>query len=165
MLQSSRTVHTLPSLSACFQFAVHFVGKLEDGTVFEDTNAKGKPISFKLGANQIMWGLEKAVKNMKVGEKCTVMLVSFHRASKEHQTCHCCKATRRVGHLTVPLLHTSVQVDVPPEEAFGEFDEDSCFEVPIERAPEGLALGHVRLFDGPSTARVTKVRLGSPRCG
>jgi len=98
---------------------VHFIGKMEDGTVFEDTNTKGTPLSFKVGADQIMPGMEKAVKMMKVGENITI--------------------------------------SVPPADAFGEYDEDSRFEVPIDRAPEGLALGHVRLFDGPATARVVEI--------
>eukprot|EP00242_Pyramimonas_sp_CCMP2087_P006230 CAMPEP_0198202934 /NCGR_PEP_ID=MMETSP1445-20131203/6156_1 /TAXON_ID=36898 /ORGANISM="Pyramimonas sp., Strain CCMP2087" /LENGTH=370 /DNA_ID=CAMNT_0043874089 /DNA_START=151 /DNA_END=1263 /DNA_ORIENTATION=- len=98
---------------------VHFIGRLEDGTIFEDTTRRADPISFKIGADQMMAGVEKAVMGMTVGEILTVSCL--------------------------------------PEDAFGDYDEDSCFEVPIERAPEGLALGHVRLFDGPATCRCTKI--------
>lgn len=47
--------------------AVHFTGKLEDGTVF-DTSREGDPLQFEIGADQVIDGFERAVEGMEVGE-------------------------------------------------------------------------------------------------
>ena len=49
--------------------AVHYQGRLTDGTVFDDSNKRGEPISFTLGAGQVIPGWEQGIEGMKVGEK------------------------------------------------------------------------------------------------
>jgi peptidylprolyl isomerase len=52
---------------------VHYVGTLEDGTVF-DSSAEGEPLSFDVGSGQVIEGFDDAVMGMKVGEKKTVLV-------------------------------------------------------------------------------------------
>ena len=52
---------------------VNYTGKLADGTVF-DSSVGREPLEFKLGANQMIPGFEKAVLGMKVGEKKAVTI-------------------------------------------------------------------------------------------
>ncbi len=53
--------------------AVHYTGSLEDGTVFDSSVGKA-PLTFTVGAGQVITGFDKAVIGMKVGEKKTVTL-------------------------------------------------------------------------------------------
>lgn len=48
---------------------VHFVGWLDDGTMFDSTRAKGKPFGFPLGSGQVIQGWDEGVRGMKVGGK------------------------------------------------------------------------------------------------
>jgi len=50
---------------------VHYVGRLEDGTIF-DSSKDREPLQFTLGANQIISGFEQAVLGMNVGESKSV---------------------------------------------------------------------------------------------
>lgn len=52
---------------------VHHTGKLADGTVFVSSVGR-QPLSFTLGAGQMIPGFEKTVLGMKVGEKKTVTI-------------------------------------------------------------------------------------------
>lgn len=49
--------------------AVHYQGRLTDGTVFDDSNKRGEPISFILGQGQVIPGWEQGIEGMTVGEK------------------------------------------------------------------------------------------------
>lgn len=49
--------------------SVHYQGRLTDGTVFDDSNKRGEPISFTLGKGQVIKGWEQGIEGMKVGEK------------------------------------------------------------------------------------------------
>ncbi len=49
--------------------AVHYTGKLVDGTVFDSSIPRGEPIEFKLGSGMVIQGWEKGILGMKVGEK------------------------------------------------------------------------------------------------
>ena len=40
---------------------VHYIGTLEDGTVFDDSRGKGSPMFFKIGERQVIKGFENAV--------------------------------------------------------------------------------------------------------
>ena len=48
--------------------SVSYVGKLDDGTVF-DTSEGGEPIAFTIGEGNVIPGFENAVLGMNVGEK------------------------------------------------------------------------------------------------
>lgn len=47
--------------------AVHYVGTLEDGTVFDSSHERGQPISFTLGTGQVIPGWDQGIQGMKVG--------------------------------------------------------------------------------------------------
>ncbi len=47
---------------------VHFVGKLEDGTVFDSSRKRNEPFEFILGAGQVIRGWEEGVVEMSKGE-------------------------------------------------------------------------------------------------
>lgn len=49
---------------------VHYTGKLEDGTVFDSSQGRD-PLSFEVGANQVIPGFEENVKGLEVGESAT----------------------------------------------------------------------------------------------
>lgn len=49
--------------------AVHYQGRLTDGTVFDDSHKRGEPISFTLGKGQVIPGWEQGIEGMTVGEK------------------------------------------------------------------------------------------------
>ncbi|MDJ0925254.1 MAG: FKBP-type peptidyl-prolyl cis-trans isomerase [Acidimicrobiia bacterium] len=48
-------------------------------------------------------------------------------------------------------------VRIPPAEAYGEVDTELIFSVPIEEAPEDVAVGDEVLIGGVTTGRVTNV--------
>jgi len=51
------------------QVAVHYEGKLENGTVFDSSKKRGEPFTFLLGAKQVIAGWDVGVEGMKEGEK------------------------------------------------------------------------------------------------
>jgi len=46
---------------------VHYVGTLENGVQFDNSNLRGEPFSFTLGENRVIAGWESGVVGMKVG--------------------------------------------------------------------------------------------------
>lgn len=62
---------------------VHYIGKLEDGTVF-DSSRDRDPLEFKLGEGQVIRGIEEAVLGMDEGERKTAK-VPFEKAYGPHQ--------------------------------------------------------------------------------
>ena len=48
---------------------VHYIGRLTDGTVFDESHTRGEPIEFPLGAGMVIAGWEQGIKGMKVGGK------------------------------------------------------------------------------------------------
>ncbi|MHB9110346.1 MAG: FKBP-type peptidyl-prolyl cis-trans isomerase [Armatimonadota bacterium] len=53
--------------------AVHYTGKLEDGTVF-DSSRDREPFKFTIGKGQVIPGFEQAVTGMEVGDSTTVTI-------------------------------------------------------------------------------------------
>jgi FKBP-type peptidyl-prolyl cis-trans isomerase 2 len=53
---------------------VEYVGKLEDGTVFDSSEKHDAPLEFTVGDGQIIKGFEEAVLGMKVGEEKEIKL-------------------------------------------------------------------------------------------
>lgn len=104
--------------------AVHYTGKLEDGTVF-DSSRDGDPIEFELGSGEIISGFNNAVNGMEVGDE--------------------------------------QEVDVSPDEGYGERRDDLVIEVPRSDLPDGVepapgAMLSVQLPNGQQTAaRITDV--------
>lgn len=54
---------------------IHYTGTLSDGTKF-DSSAGRDPLSFQLGAGQIIPGLEKEIAGMAVGDQKTVTVAA-----------------------------------------------------------------------------------------
>ena len=54
-----------------YKVTVHYIGKLENGNVFENSYEKNKPFTFQLGLRQVIEGWEIAMKDMRVGGKRT----------------------------------------------------------------------------------------------
>ncbi len=52
---------------------INYTGKLTDGTPF-DSSAERAPLEFRLGAHEIIEGLEREVVGMEVGQTATVMV-------------------------------------------------------------------------------------------
>lgn len=52
---------------------VHYTGTLDDGSVF-DSSAGGAPLSFTVGAGDVIAGFDRAVEGMEVGETKTVTI-------------------------------------------------------------------------------------------
>jgi len=49
--------------------SMHYTGKLEDGTEFDSSIPRGEPLSFTLGAGQVIKGWDQGLLNMCEGEK------------------------------------------------------------------------------------------------
>lgn len=98
--------------------SVHYVGTLDDGTVF-DSSRDREPLEFTLGAGQVIDGFDAAVDGMTVGETKTVR--------------------------------------IPSDEAYGPYDPTLVVTVPIENAPEGVAVGDHVLMDSSVEAIIIEV--------
>lgn len=48
---------------------VNYVGKLQNGTVFDDSYARNQPSTFQIGAGQVIPGFEQGILGMRVGGK------------------------------------------------------------------------------------------------
>eukprot|EP00244_Chara_vulgaris_P012462 TRINITY_DN6564_c0_g1_i4.p1 TRINITY_DN6564_c0_g1~~TRINITY_DN6564_c0_g1_i4.p1 ORF type:complete len:158 (-),score=40.71 TRINITY_DN6564_c0_g1_i4:404-877(-) len=51
------------------EVAVHYTGKLVDGTVFDSSLTRGDPISFTLGKGHVIKGWDRGIAGMCLGEK------------------------------------------------------------------------------------------------
>lgn len=112
--------------------SVNYVGKLEDGTIF-DTSLKeaaieaGKynqmrdyePLTFTVGAGQMIKGFDEGVVGMQVGEEKTLT--------------------------------------IPPEEAYGEYSEEFAREIPIDAVDFTPEVGIRLVTDNGLTGTITKV--------
>lgn len=56
--------------------AVHYTGKLLDGTKFDSSYDRGEPIDFVLGSGQVIPGWDEGIAMMKVGEKAVLLIPS-----------------------------------------------------------------------------------------
>lgn len=48
---------------------VHYVGTLEDGTLFDSSVTRGVPFEFQLGSGQVIQGWEQGIEGMREGGK------------------------------------------------------------------------------------------------
>jgi peptidylprolyl isomerase len=48
---------------------VHYIGTLQDGTEFDNSNKRGEPFSFTVGGGRVIKGWEEGLVGMKVGGK------------------------------------------------------------------------------------------------
>lgn len=54
--------------------AVHYTGRLENGTVFDSSHKRGEPIRFTLGVGQVIAGWDEGISLMKEGGKATFII-------------------------------------------------------------------------------------------
>jgi peptidylprolyl isomerase len=54
--------------------SVHYVGTLEDGTEFDSSHSRGKPIQFSLGRGMVIPGWEEGIALMKEGGKAKLII-------------------------------------------------------------------------------------------
>ncbi|MDR1712690.1 MAG: peptidylprolyl isomerase [Coriobacteriales bacterium] len=53
---------------------VNYIGRLTDGTEFDNSYKNGQPLTFIVGSRQVIPGFDKAVSEMAVGEKRRVLI-------------------------------------------------------------------------------------------
>ena len=53
---------------------MHYVGTLEDGTIFDSSRQRGKPFSFKIGTGKVIKGWDVGVMKMSLGEKAILFI-------------------------------------------------------------------------------------------
>ena len=51
------------------QVSIHYIGTLDDGTEFDNSYSRDKPLTFVLGAGQMIPGFEKKILGLKKGDK------------------------------------------------------------------------------------------------
>ena len=54
--------------------SVHYVGTLEDGTEFDNSRTRDQPLTFEVGAGQVIPGFDSAVQELTVGKTKSVRL-------------------------------------------------------------------------------------------
>jgi len=54
--------------------SVHYAGRLEDGTEFDNSFKRGEPIKFKLGVGQVIAGWDEGIGLMKEGGTATLTI-------------------------------------------------------------------------------------------
>jgi len=54
--------------------AMHYVGYLEDGTMFDNSYSRGQPVYFVYGAGQVIPGWESALHLLSKGEKASITI-------------------------------------------------------------------------------------------
>ena len=54
--------------------SVHYKGRLLDGTVFDDSSLRGRPIEFQAGTGRVIQGWDEIIMDMRAGEKRIVIL-------------------------------------------------------------------------------------------
>jgi FKBP-type peptidyl-prolyl cis-trans isomerase 2 len=53
---------------------VNYIGKLDDGTEFDNSYRGGEPLEFNIGDGEMIEGFDRAVSQMSVGEKIKIVL-------------------------------------------------------------------------------------------
>mmetsp|Transcript_18387 Transcript_18387/g.17700 ORF Transcript_18387/g.17700 Transcript_18387/m.17700 type:complete len:110 (+) Transcript_18387:146-475(+) len=53
---------------------IHYSGYLPDGTRFDSSRDRGKPFKFKLGASQVVPGLDLGVVQLSIGERANLTI-------------------------------------------------------------------------------------------
>jgi peptidylprolyl isomerase len=54
--------------------SVHYIGSLLDGTVFDNSRVRGRPIEFQAGTGRVIQGWDESVMDMRVGERRLVII-------------------------------------------------------------------------------------------
>ncbi|MCL2765706.1 MAG: FKBP-type peptidyl-prolyl cis-trans isomerase [Treponema sp.] len=54
--------------------SVNYVGRLLNGTVFDDSSLRGRPLEFQAGTGRVIQGWDEMIMDMRVGEKRLVII-------------------------------------------------------------------------------------------
>jgi len=54
--------------------SVHYVGKLADGTIFDDSYSRSQPISFKLGQGRVIKGWDEGLQYLHLGDSALLII-------------------------------------------------------------------------------------------
>ena len=57
--------------------AVHYKGKLENGTVFDNSYGRGEPIEFPIGIGYVIPGWDEGIQLLEEGDKATLVIPSY----------------------------------------------------------------------------------------
>ena len=57
--------------------AVHYVGKLPDGTIFDNSYGRGEPIEFPIGIGYVIPGWDEGIRLLEEGDKATLVIPSY----------------------------------------------------------------------------------------
>jgi len=60
-------IGTGPTATSGDTVAVHYIGRLQDGTEFDNSRKRGAPITFTIGAGEVIPGWEEGIAGMAVG--------------------------------------------------------------------------------------------------
>ena len=80
---------------------VHYEGRLNDGSVFDSSLAKGRPFQFVFGTGRVIKGWDLGLVGMRVGGKRTLQIPS-----------HLAYGDRRIGEKIPPNSDLSFTVDL-----------------------------------------------------
>lgn len=67
--------------------SIHYVGTFDDGEVFDESRSRGEPLSFTVGASQMIPGVDAGVVGMAIGEKKVIRCLpeqAYGEASDEN---------------------------------------------------------------------------------
>jgi len=82
--------------------SVHYVGKFNDGTEFDNSRNRGEPVSFEVGSGQLISGFDSALEGMVIGETKAIKL----------------EPSEAYGEVNENLVQTVPQESFPPEYEF-----------------------------------------------
>ena len=54
--------------------AIHYIGRLKDGSEFDNSYENGEPIKFEVGGGMVIPGFDDAVVGMEIGDKKTIVI-------------------------------------------------------------------------------------------
>ncbi len=57
--------------------AVHYVGKLADGTIFDNSYGRGEPIEFPIGVGHVIPGWDEGIQLLEEGDKATLVIPAY----------------------------------------------------------------------------------------
>jgi len=62
---------------------IHYIGTLEDGTIFDSSRARASPLEAEIGVGKVIRGWDEGVPHMSLGEH-SIMTVTSDYAYGEH---------------------------------------------------------------------------------
>jgi len=72
-----------PQVEGGDEVEVHYVGRLQDGTLVDSSRARGIPLTFRIGDGRMIKGLEEGILGMQVGGTRKLIIPS-HLAYGDH---------------------------------------------------------------------------------